>query len=165
MFISTTWWLHMKNQFRNFVKPYHEKLLSKHGQCDSIIFPLTFYFKGSKKLPDLCLDGRRILYFWYVLEYIFKFIIKLRVLQCLFVSGSNKMQGGLLLFQISQKERLFFVFYDNQALLRVISQYAPLPAPSSCLDTQSKAALADSFWKLLGYCLFLRVGIEWWTYF
>ena len=34
-------------------------------------------------------------------------IIEVHVLQCLFVRGSNINKGGVALFQISQKERLF----------------------------------------------------------
>ena len=41
---------------------------------------------------DLCLAGSRILCFWYILESFHKFIIELRVLQCLFARGSNKKQ-------------------------------------------------------------------------
>ena len=64
----------------------------KHGQCDSIIFLKTFSLESSKQ----------------VVESIHKFIIELHVLQCLFVRGPDKKnKGGVGLFQISQKERLF----------------------------------------------------------
>ena len=42
----------------------------------------------------------------------------------LFVRGSNKNKGGVELFQISQKEKLFHLLYDNQVLLGIISQCA-----------------------------------------
>ena len=41
----------LKNQFKNFVKPYHEELSS----IACIISPKTFSFESSKKLLDLCL--------------------------------------------------------------------------------------------------------------
>ena len=53
-----------------------------------------------------------------------KFIIEVNVLQCLFVKDLIKNKGGIGLFQISQKERLF-ISYNNQVLLGVISQCAP----------------------------------------
>ena len=55
-------------------------------------YPKIFAFEGSKLLLDLCLADSRILYFWYVLKFIHKFIIELHALQCLFVGGSNKKQ-------------------------------------------------------------------------
>ena len=63
----------------------------------------NFSFEVSKQLLDLCLADSTILYFWYILEPIHKFIIELNVLQSLFVRGSgfNKNKGGLGLFQIS----------------------------------------------------------------
>ena len=59
---------------------------------------------------DLCLAGNRILYCWYVLEPIQKFIIELYFLQCLFVNGLMKR-----LSQISQKERLFHLLWQPSA--------------------------------------------------
>ena len=41
-----------------------------------------------------------------------------------FQEGLIKNKGGVGLFQISQKEKLF-ISYDNQVLMRVISQCAP----------------------------------------
>ena len=69
---------------------------------------------------DLCLVDSRILYVWYVLESIHKFIIELHVLHCLFVRESNKKQRRGKIFQIWQKDRLFHLL-DNQ----VLSQYGP----------------------------------------
>ena len=106
-------WNHMKN-FQ--VKP---------GQCDSIIFPKTFSFESSKELLDLCFPDNMILYFWQVLESIHKFITtELHALQCLFVRGSNKQQRrGRIVSNFTKVH--FFVFYDNQVLLGVISQCGP----------------------------------------
>ena len=44
-------------------------------------------FEDSKLLLELCLVDSRILYFWYVEKSIYKFIIKLDALQCLFLRG------------------------------------------------------------------------------
>ena len=104
---------------------------------------------------DLCLANSRILFFWYALESIHKVIIELHVLQHLFVRRSNKKQsevsGG------TTKGGTFFISYDDQVLLGVISHYGPLlapfrkglPLPFSLakkriyLDTQLKGALTD----------------------
>ena len=46
------------------VKQYHEQFSSKkYVQCDSIIFPKTFFFKALSNFLDLCLAYSRILYF------------------------------------------------------------------------------------------------------
>ena len=77
----------------------------KHGQCDTIIFSKTFSFERSKLLLDLCLADSRILYFWQVLESINKFIIKLHVLECLFVRRSNKKQRrGRIILNFTKEE-------------------------------------------------------------
>ena len=52
----------------------------------------TFAFQGSKLLLGTCFVESRILYFWYVLKSIHKFIIEFHALQCLFVRWSNKKQ-------------------------------------------------------------------------
>ena len=102
----------------------------RHGQCDSIIFLKTFSLESSKELLlHLCLADSRILYFWQVLESIHKF----------------KNKGGVGLFQISQKERLF-ISYNNQVLLGIISQCGP----SSC-TLSKKAFLFPSVWARREY--------------
>ena len=53
-------------------------------------YPKAFAFEGSKLLLDSRLADSRILYFWYALKSIHKFIIELHDLQCLFVKGSNE---------------------------------------------------------------------------
>ena len=82
---------------------------------------------------------------------------------------SNKQQrSGRIIFKF-HKRTDFFVFYDNQVLLGVISRCAPLPSPPYkkdlpllfslatkriYLDTQLKGELTDLFWKLPGCSLF-----------
>ena len=83
----------------------------RHGQCDSVIYPKTFAFQCSKLLLDLCLADSKILYFWYVLKSIHKFIIEVNALQCLFVRGCYKNKGGVGLFQISQKGIIFCLLW------------------------------------------------------
>ena len=93
-----------------------------------------------------------------VLESIHKFIIELRVLQCLFVKWSNKNKGGVRLFQISQKERLFCVLYqpsDNLAMWfpflhpskKVLSFPFSLGKRRVYLKTQLKGEFTDLFGK------------------
>ena len=55
-------------------------------------------------LKVLSNSDRRILFFWQVLVSIHKFIIELYALQCLL--------GGVGLFQISQKDRLFYLLWQ-----------------------------------------------------
>ena len=94
---------------------------------------------------DLCLDDSRILYFWYVLESIYKFIIKLHVLQSLFVRWSNKNKGGVGLFQISQKERLFHLLWQPSALGGNLTMW-PL-----FLHPPRKSFLSPSVWPRREY--------------
>ena len=109
---------------------------------------------------DLYLADSRNLYFCYVLESIHKFITDLHVLQCLFVRGSNKKQRRGRIISNFTKRIDFFISYDDQVLLEVISQCGPLLAPfkkdlllpfrltkkSIYLDTQFKPELPDLFW-------------------
>ena len=112
-----------KNCSKNFMKPYHEELpIKAWSMWQHHIFPKTFPFEGSKQLIDLCYVDSRIIYFWYVLERIDKFIIELHVLQCFFVIvGQKKSKWGVALFQISEmkKEGLLMT---TKLLLGVISQ-------------------------------------------
>ena len=78
----------------------------------------------------LCLAHTRILYDWYILESIHKFIIELEVLQCLIVKGSNKKQRGTgLLFQTSQKERLFHLLGQPSAFGGNLTMCSPTLVP------------------------------------
>ena len=69
-------WSHMKNRV-NVTASYS---------------PKHFLLKALNHLLGLCLADIRILYFWQVLKSIFKFIIEVHALQCLFVRRSNKQQ-------------------------------------------------------------------------
>ena len=66
----------------------------------------------------------------FILESIYKFIIELLVLQCLFVKGRVKNKGGAGLFQISQKERHFHVLYQPSYNLAMWSPLVSLLHPS-----------------------------------
>ena len=77
-------------------------------------YPKTFAFEGSTLLLDICLADSKILYFWYVLKSIHKFIIELHALQCLLGRWSNKNKEGVGLFQILQKERLFHLLMTTK---------------------------------------------------
>ena len=159
------------------MKPYHEELSSKAWYMWLSYYPKTFAFEGSKLLLDLCLADSRILYFWYVLESIHKFIIELHALQCLFVRGLIKNKEGEGLFQISQKERLSslmttkyswgnliilpsFLHLSKKASLYPVFQFGQEDnVPGHSIEGE----LTYLFWILPGCSLFPRVGIGWWT--
>ena len=111
----------------------------KHGQCDSVILP-------QKLLLDICLADSRILYFWYVLKSIHTFIIELHARQCLFVRGLIKNNGGVGLFQISQKERLFHLLWQPTSTL-----WGNLIMRSPFLHPSKKAFLSPSVWTRREY--------------
>ena len=94
----------------------------KHGWCGSIMFSKRFSFESSKALLDLCFADRRIVYFWQVLESILKFMIELHVLQCLFVSWSNKKQRKGRIISIFTKKETFSSLITTK-FLGVISQW------------------------------------------
>ena len=161
-YIFRAWWLLLKNHIMKYFQV-------KHGWCGSIIFSKRFSFESSKALLDLCFADRRILYFWQVLESILKFIIELHVLQCLFVSWSNKKQRKSRIISIFTKKETFSSLITTK-LLGVISQWGcpsltPQKRPSSPLQvgkkriylcTQLKGELTDLFWKLPNCSLFLQ---------
>ena len=62
---------------------------------------------------------------------------KLHVLQCLFVRESNK-KGGVGLFQISQKGRLFHLIWQSSALEGNLAMWSP---PSCILQERSSSPL------------------------
>ena len=154
-YISGTLWLqlingcHWKINLRIFWNLIMKNIRLKHDQCNSIILPLIIFW--------------RILYFWCVLESILKFIIELHVLQCLFVSESNKKRGGIGIFNVSQKDIPFHFLW--QTGLSLPQKGLPLPFSLAkkkiYLDTQLIVGLTDLFWKLPE---FSREGIGWYTF-
>ena len=81
-------------------------------------------------LLNFYIANSTILYFWEVLESIHKLIIKLHVLQCLFVRGSNKCKGWVVLFKTSQKERLFHILWQPSTLEDNLTMWSPFLHPS-----------------------------------
>ena len=69
-------------------------------------------------------------FFWHSLGSIHKFIIELHALQYLFVRRSKKQQrrGGII--SNFTKGETFFISYNNQVLLEVISRFSHLLGPS-----------------------------------
>ena len=128
---------YLKNQFNNSVKLYHKERSSKAWSMWQHHIPQNIFFESSKQLSDFCLANSRIPYFWQVLESIHKCIIELLVLKCLFVGSLIKNKEGVGLFSVSQKEGLS-IFYDNQVLLRLMSQCGP---PSCTLQNRSYSPL------------------------
>ena len=137
-----------------------------------------FAFECSKLLLDLCLADSRILYFWYVLKSIHKFIIELHALQCLFVTGFDKKQTrGRIISNFTKAETFSSLMTTNKyswwwshnavPLLAPLKKGLPLPFSLGkkriYLDTQLKGELTDLFWKLPGCSLFPWVGIGWWA--
>ena len=119
---------------------------------------------------DLCLADSRNLYFWYLLESIYKFITELNILQCLFVRKSNKKQRRGRIISNFTKRIDFVIFYDNQVLLEVISEcsapsWTLQKRPSSplqfgqeenILGHSLKAELTDLFWDRVSSVLTRR---------
>ena len=103
-----------------------KKFQVRYGQCENIIFPETFTIGNSKYLLDLPLgDINRILFTG---PGIYSQILELHALLYLFARESNKQQkrGGIILNFI--KGKTFFISYNHQVLLQVIS----LCSPPSC---------------------------------
>ena len=129
--------------------------------------PPKFSFEGSKQLLDFCVGDSRTLHFWYVLESFRKFIIELHVLQCLFVRGLIKNKGGVGLFQILQKKRLFHLLWQPSALGDNLTVEPPSLHPSVWPRREYTWTInwkqSLLIWKLPGCSLFSRIGIGWWT--
>ena len=122
-------------------------------------YPRTFSFEASKLLLDICLADSRILYFWYALKSLHKFIIELHALQCLFVRGLIKNKGGVALFQISQKERLFHFLWQPSTLEGNLIIRSPFLHPSK------KAFLSPSVWARREYTWALNWKVNLLIYF
>ena len=125
----------------------------------------------------LGLADSKILYFWYVLESIHKFIIELHVLQCLLVRGSNKKQRRSRIISNLTKGRLFYLLWQPSALggnLTMYSLYCTFQkSPSSHLQFGHEENIYGRTlnWKQsfliyfeIGCSLFSREGIGWWTF-
>ena len=82
---------------------------------------------------------------WQVLESIHKFIIELHIQQCLFVRGPIKNKGGVVLFHILQKERLFHLLWQTSALEDNLTMW------SSFFHPPKKAFLSPSVWPRREY--------------
>ena len=123
---------------------YHEELSSKAwSMWQGHIPPKTVSFEGSKKLLILCLVDSRILYFWYVMEFIHKLI---HLLWQPSAVGSNLTMWPYFLYPSKN------AFYPHILAKKRIYQ-----------DTQLKGELADLFWRFLERFLFPQLGIGWWT--
>ena len=141
--------------------------------------PKTFVFEGSKLLLGLCPADSRILYFWYVLKTIHKFIIELHALQCLFVRWSNKKQRkGRIISNFTKGEPFHLLWQPStlgsnggnlimrSPILHTSKKAFLSPsvwAEENNLDTQLKGELTDLFWEFPACTLFPRVGLGWWT--
>ena len=114
---------------------------------------------------DLCLADSRVLYFWYVLESIHKFITELYGLQYLFVRGSNKKQRRGRIISNFTKGKTFYLLWQPSVLGGNLTMDAAFSLGKKIiyLDTELKAELTDLFWKWPGCSLFSWVRIEWWT--
>ena len=94
---------------------------------------------------DLCLADSRILYFWYDLESIHKFIIELHVLQCSFVRGSNETQRRGRIISNFTKGETFSSLRQPSALGGSLTMW-PL-----FLDPPRKTFLSSSVWPRREY--------------
>ena len=139
--------------------------------------PKTFAFKCYKLLLDLSPAGGRILYFWYALKSIHRFIIELHALHCFSVRGSNKKQRrGRNISNFKKGETFSSLMatkyswrqsHNALALFAHLKKGLPLPLSLGkkiiYQDNQLKGELTDSFWNLPGCSLFPLVGKGWWT--
>ena len=108
-------------------------------------YPKTFASEGSKLLLDICLADSRILYFWYFLKSIQKFIIELHSLQCLFARGSNKKQRRGRIISNSTKEETFSSLMTASTLGSNLIMRSPFLHPSK------KTFLSSSVWPRREY--------------
>ena len=130
------WKIYLRTLGKHIMKDF-----VRHGQCASIIFPGKFPFGSCKKLLDLPVANNRTLLTG---PGIYPQILALHVLLV-----------RVRLLRISQKKRLFFMAYNNQVLLLVISRCS---RPSCTLhkkvfiylNTHLIEELIDLFWKLSG---------------
>ena len=76
---GSIWKINLRILWNHIMKNFQVK----HGQCDSVILP-------QKLLLDICLADSRILYFWYVLKSMHRYIIEVHDMRCLFARGHNK---------------------------------------------------------------------------
>ena len=138
--------------------------------------PKTFALEGSKLLLDLCLADSKIIYFWYVLKYIHKFIIELYAVHYLLVRWYKKQRRVRVISNFTEGETFSSLMTTNYScgesnnavpILAHLKKGFPLPfnldKKRKNLDTQFKGELTDLFWKFAGCSLFPRVGIGWWT--
>ena len=132
-----------------------------HGQYDSIIFPETFSLGSSKQLFDLLLGDNRILLTG---PGIYPQILELHAQLYLFVRGSNKQQKrGRIISNFTEGET-FFIFYNNQVLLGVISRCTPPSNTAqkmtfSIKDFFSKCDQIRSFLQFLCSVTTLKKGL------
>ena len=119
-------------------------------------------------LSNYYLADSRILYFWQVMEYIHKFIIKLHTLQCFLVRRFNEQQGRGRIISNITKGRNFPSFMTTKCSWRLSHSAGPLFAPSKkglslivslakkkiYMSNQLKRELTDLFWKSPGCSLF-----------
>ena len=154
-----------------FVKPYHEETSSEPWSMWRHHSPKTLPFEGSKSLLDLCLDASRIVYFWYVLESIHRFIIELHVLQCLFIRESNKKQiqsTGRIISYFTRRET-FSSLMITKCFGGNLTKWFPFlhlsvwPRTEYTWTLNWKQSLLIFLKKLLGCSIFSRVGMGWWT--
>ena len=131
----------------------------KHGQCDSIIFPVTFSFGSSQHLLNLFLGDNRILLTGPgIYSHIYHRTPCPTVLIC---EGSNKQQRRGDIISNFTKGDTFFISYKDQGLLGPISRCSPsfhplkkdLPLPFRLAkkriypDTQLKEELTYFFFE------------------
>ena len=134
--IFRTWWLLLKNLFKNFMEPYHEKHSCNTWSILQNHTPQKYSLRSSKQLLVLHFGGSRI---FLTVPEIYSKISKLHVLFYLFVRGSNKQQRRRGIIFNFTKGAHFFISCNNQLFFGLISQYSP----SSC-TLQEKTSLLFS---------------------
>ena len=113
------WKINLRILWNHITENFQVKMVS----VTASYYHKTFAFGGSKLLLDICLAHSRILYFWYILKSIHKFIIELHALQCLFFRGSNKKQRkSWIISNFIKGETFSSLMTTKYILLGVISE-------------------------------------------
>ena len=144
-YISKTWWLFLKNWFKNFVKQCHEELSSKTWSMWEHHIPQNIFFW---KLYIII----RLLVCWQqdsiLLTGLGMYPQIYHALQCLFLRGSNKQHRRSRIISNFTKGQTFSFFMATKCSWGLCHNAAPLLALQK---TPKKAFLSSLVWPRREY--------------